>query len=359
MAGHPPPAPVPPLLQLPPLQIPPPQQQGGPAGQAQVVVMRMMQPARQPTSRAGELMEAVNFKVLADMQGRSACVTLLRPNGPWTELPYEFTDSVFHATQGLRVHELILKCHQLKSLPGNFGQLNSLCLLDLSFNDLERVPEVLGQIHQLRQLRLQHNHITSVPTTLGQRLGNLKVLSLQHNKLTTLPSGLCSCVSLQVLNVQGNRIESFSEDFAKLVNLKQLHASSNALEFLPAGLCTLGNLEELYLSNNNIQQINNEIANLQSLKQLHLGNNKLQFLPPCVATMQHLEGLTLTGNPMRFPPLSACRGGIRAMQHYMLTTLKDSVVEYSEGDCLINNIYYTGPDYELPTGKTSPFENID
>lgn len=366
MAGPPPIGP--PLLQLPPLQIPPQQQQQGP-GQphGRAMVMRVVQLHGQQNqlpvatvnrARDGRLMEAANFKVLADMQGRSACVSLLRPNGPWTELPDEFVESVLHATQRLPVHELILKCHQLKTLPRNTSQLNSVCVLDLSFNKLESVPDVLSELHHLHQLHLQHNHIASVPTSLGQHLGSLRVLNLQHNKLSALPAGVCSCISLEILNVEGNKIHNFSEDVEKLVTLKQLHASCNALEFLPAALCKLGNLEELYLSSNSIQHIS-DISGMRSLKQLHLANNKLQFLPPCIASMQHLQGLTLTGNPMRFPPLRACRGGVKCMQQFMLTKMENSVVDDGLGDGHIDNIYYTGSDYELETGNESPFENID
>lgn len=369
MAG-PPPGPLPPagppLLQLPPLQIPPPQQR---LGHAQAMVMRVLHPPNPPVqqnqqpaptqNRDGNFMEAGNFRVLADMNGKSACVTLLRPNGPCMKLTDEFVESVFHATQQLPIHELVLKCHQLKALPSNFSQLSSVCMLDLSFNRLESVPDVLGQLHHLRHLHLQRNQITTVPMSLGQLLGHLKVLNLQHNQLSELPVGVCSCVTLETLNVEGNKIKNFSEDIEKLINLKQLHASCNALECLPASLCKLSNLEELYLSNNSIQHVH-DISNMRSLKQLHLAYNKLQFLPPCIASMQHLQGLTLTGNPMRFPPLSACRGGVKAMQQYMLVTMENSVGDlYGEGNAIIKNIYYTGSDYELETGNESPYEDMD
>ena len=359
MAG-PPPIVRPPLLQLPPLQIPAPQA----PGQARVMVMRVIHPPGQQNPQpngdndTATLMELTHFKVLADLQGRSACVTLLRPNGPLITLPNAFVESVLRATQRLPVRELILKSHQLKTLPMNFSQMSSISLLDISFNSLEEVPPVVGQLHQLQQLHLQHNQISSVMPSLGQVLGQLKVLSLQHNQLLELPAGICSCTSLEVLNIEGNKMQTFSEDIGQLANLKQLHASCNALEFLPASLCKLSKLEELHLSNNRIQHIN-EISTMNSLKQFHLANNRLQFLPPCIASMQHLQGLTLVGNPMRFPPLSACRGGIRCMQQYMVEKMESSVMELGHGDALITNTYYTGSDYELDTGNDSPFENID
>jgi hypothetical protein len=50
---------------------------------------------------------------------------------------------------------------------------------------------------------------------------------------------------------------------------------------------------------------------------------------------------------------------VKATQQFMLDTLENSVVDYGHGDGLINNIYYTGSDYELEIGYESPFEDID
>lgn len=354
MAGLPP-APPAPLLQLRPLQIPPLQVPEQPQG----MVVRVMHPPNPHNHQQSErrLMDSINFKVLADMQGRSTCVTLLQINGPRITLPDEFVNSVACVTQNLPAQELILKHHKLNTLPENFAQVGSISILDLSFNSFEVVPDVLGDLTHLKQLYLQHNQVASLPASLG-RLAHLKVITLQHNKLCELPAGVCNCVSLEVLNIEGNKIKAFSDNIDKLVNLKQLHASCNAIESLPTSLCNLSNLEELYLSNNGIRTIN-EISNMRSLKQLHLANNKLQFLPACIANMHQLEGLTLTGNPMRFPPLSACRRGIRCMQQYMADKIASSVVDYGQGDFLITNIYYTGSDYELENGNESPYENID
>ena len=351
-----------PLLQLPPLQ--PPSAAVNHPGPGQVVIHVVPPPAssqshsQQPLNKRTTLMDSSNFKILADVQGRFACVTLLQTNGPWIQLPKEFVDSVYFATQRLSVCELVLKHHQLKTLPRNFGQLSSLFTLDLSFNQLEAIPDVVCQLHFLQHLYLQHNQISSVPRTLGSQLTHLKTLYLQYNKLPILPAGVCNCTSLQVLNVDSNHIETFSEEVGKMENLKQLHASCNALKYLPTSLYKLSNLEELYLSNNNIQHIH-DIHTMTALKQLHLANNQLQFLPLCIAHMHQLQGLTLTGNSMRFPPLSACRTGISNMQKFMLEKMKDSVLELGNGDALISNLYYTGSDYELETGNESPHENID
>lgn len=360
-----------PLLQLPPLQIPPPPG----AGQ---VVMHMVHPPNnpllpgQPNQRGppppplpiltdgnlGSLMDLSNFKVLAYMKGTSTCVTLLKPNGPWIQLPNEFVESIVHATRGIPVHELILKYHQLRSLPTNLGELGSLCELELSYNCLEVIPAVLCQLHQLQQLHLQHNSISVVPESMGTDLGKLQALHMQHNKLTELPVGICRSTSLQFLDVDNNQIQSFSEEIKNMKNLKQLHAACNILEALPTSLHTLCNLEELYLSNNHIQQIH-DISKMSSLKQLHLANNRLQFLPACIAIMSQLQGLTLMGNPLRFPPLSACRGGVKHLQHYMLEKMEKSVVDLGQGDAVITNLYYTGSDYELETANDSPFEDIE
>lgn len=355
----------PPLLQLPPLQIPPPPGPNlqhvfyppnlpGPGPPRHNQQLQGQPPSPLNTEEA--LMDQSNFKVLVDMRGRSACVTLLQPHGPWMQLPNRFVESLLHATERVLVHDLILKHHQLRSLPENFDRLSSLSVLDLSFNRLEAVPDVLCQLRQLQQLCLQHNKITAIPQCLGEQLGNLKILYLQHNNLFELPEGVCSA-SLETLDVNDNKICSFSEEVGKMTSLKQLHASCNTLNFLPVSLYKLDKLEELYLSNNHIQHISSEIHSMTSLKQLHLANNKLQFLPVCIAAMHQLQGLTLTGNNMRFPPLSACRAGIQHLQQYMMDKVESSIVDFGCGNVIITNLYYAGSDSE--TGNESPFEDID
>lgn len=307
------------------------------------------------------LMPLTNFKVLANMQGKSACVTVLLPNGPQVHLPNEFVASVVHATRGLPVTEMIIKHHQLESLPINFNRLHSITFLDLSCNRLGGVPGVITELQELRELHLEHNRISLITEPLGEKLPHLKVLQLQHNKLSELPAPICRSTSLQVLNINNNNIQVFSEELGKMTSLKELHAANNILEFLPISISKLVNLEELHLSNNSIHHIQ-DISSMTSLKQLHLANNLLQFLPPCFASMHQLQGLTLVGNTMRFPPLSACRKGVRHMQQYMLDHMTNCVTDYGPGqggDAIITNLYYTGSDYELETGNQSPFEDID
>lgn len=307
------------------------------------------------------LMDLTNFKVLANMQGKSACVTVLLPNGPRVHLPNEFVASVVHATQGLPVTEMIIKHHRLENLPRNFNALHSISFLDLSCNSLGSMPDVICELQELKELHLEHNQITQITEPLGEQLPHLKVLHLQHNKLSELPAVICRSTSLQVLNINNNKVQVFSEELGKMRNLKELHATNNALEYLPVTISELANLEELHLSNNHIDHIN-DISSMASLKQLHLANNRLQFLPACIASMHQLQGLTLTGNAMRFPPLSACRRGIRHMQQYMVERINNSVVDYGpgqRGDAIITNLYYTGSDYELETGNESPYEDID
>ena len=345
--------------QLPPLQIPLPPD----FPQGQVMAAQVVQPPAQAQhqrnshSNHDHLMCSSNFKVLTDLQGRSTCVTLLFPQGPWKELPKEFVASVHQATESVPVTEMVLKGHQLQCLPCTFHQLKSITILDLSSNCIEAIPDVLCELQQLREMYLQHNLISTIPNGVAG-LSNLRALHLQYNKLTTVPVGVCRCVSLQFLNVENNSIETLSEDIGELKNLKVLQATSNSLRYIPVSINKLHLLEELYLGDNNIQEIH-KLSGLTSLKQLHLACNKLHFLPPCIVDMQKLEGLTLTGNQMRFPPLSACRSGVSGIRQYMQDKIRRSMIEYGEGDYLMTNLYYTGLDYEQDARSLSPTELID
>lgn len=313
------------LPPLPPLQIPPPP--GPPQAQGPVMAAIQIiqpQPAVQQQGAGGQdfqgrsLMCPSNFKVLTDLQGKSTCVTLLSPRGPWIQLPLEFVASVSMATEHVPITEMVLKRHQLRCLPPNFSSLINLAVLDLSYNHLECVPEAICRLVKLELLYLQHNSICEVPDSFGM-LAQLKELQLQHNKLATVPTGVCQCTALQILNVDFNVIQYLSEDIGLLRNLKRLSATSNILQQLPVTINQMKLLEELYLANNELGQLS-ELPGLTALKQLHLAGNKLDGLPLSILQLQLLEGITLTGNPMKNLPMAVRRKGISGIRQYMEET---------------------------------------
>ncbi|WP_019988145.1 leucine-rich repeat domain-containing protein [Rudanella lutea] len=75
---------------------------------------------------------------------------------------------------------------QLRSLDARIGQLKSLEVLDLGYNQLDYLPDTLGDLPNLRKLIVRNNLLSSVPASLSQ-LPKLELLDIRHNPIETLP----------------------------------------------------------------------------------------------------------------------------------------------------------------------------
>ena len=258
------------------------------------------------------------MKCTANIHEGTACVTLDRWQGIWSQLPNEFVESALHASSGMQIRHLILKHHQLSHLPGNFssqhtGLPNSLVTLDLSHNWFSSLPAAVCDLRTLEELHLNHNCITALPEQISN-LTRLTTLSLQTNRLPALPVCVCTLTSLTTLNAEDNMIETVPPEICQLQLLRQLYLKCNRILFLPQRIVELHSLEELHLSNNRLESV--ELGGMRSLRQLHLASNQLRALPLSLVRLE-LQGLTLSNNPLTFPPMSVCRRGLPAMKAYM------------------------------------------
>ncbi|KAB7732420.1 hypothetical protein F5984_00180 [Rudanella paleaurantiibacter] len=75
---------------------------------------------------------------------------------------------------------------QLRSLDARIGQLKSLEVLDLGYNQLDYLPDTLGDLVNLRKLIARNNLLSSVPASLSH-LPKLELLDIRHNPITTTP----------------------------------------------------------------------------------------------------------------------------------------------------------------------------
>lgn len=76
-----------------------------------------------------------------------------------------------------------------------------------------------------------------------------------ENLLRVLPNELCSCSSLTILSVRGNKLSKIPVDIGRLTKLRVLNLVNNFLATLPVTILNLTNLSALWMSDNQSQPL--------------------------------------------------------------------------------------------------------
>jgi internalin A len=107
-------------------------------------------------------------------------------------------------------------------------------MLSLSNLGLKKVPESLREVRTLEVLWLDGNKIQELPPWIGE-LSALKVITLSKNHLRTLPPAIGSLRELRYFSLEENRIEQLPETLRTLP-LKLLNLRSNPALGLPESI---------------------------------------------------------------------------------------------------------------------------
>ena len=187
--------------------------------------------------------------------------------------------------------------NQLTSIPQEIGQLTSLTSMDLRNNQLTSIPLEIWQLTSLTHLFLADNQLTSIPSEIGQ-LTSLTSLLLANNQLTSIPPEIGQLTSLMVLDLGRNRLTSIPLEIGQLTNLTGLGLASNQLTTILQEIGQLTSLTNLSLSSNQLTSIPSEIGQLTSLTILSLGSNQLTSIPPEIGQLTSLTNLYLLNNQL-------------------------------------------------------------
>jgi len=124
---------------------------------------------------------------------------------------------------------MIISNRRLKIIPEALGDIESLEVLDLSFNQFTKIPDWIFNLKNLKKLNLSRNTISELSINSNPD-SNLTELDLSHNSLTKVPTGIENLSKLESLDLQSNQIKILNtEELQKISNLKSLSIAINKL----------------------------------------------------------------------------------------------------------------------------------
>jgi len=147
-------------------------------------------------------------------------ITFLASNNAIPHLPNGFCTRLFAITK-LSLHD-----NRLTQLPGDFGVLANLEVLDLSYNSFAAFPEnvrkyrshvliesllfspptKIGSCTKLQEIDFGWNRLQYIPGSVFPKLKYLKKLTLCGNQLTALPREIGQCTLLTLLVLRNNKL---------------------------------------------------------------------------------------------------------------------------------------------------------
>lgn len=99
---------------------------------------------------------------------------------------------------------LDLSSQNLRELPSNIFDNNSVTILDVSHNTLTgALPAEIRQLTNLEELDASDNLLTGIPAEIGQ-LRQLRIANFANNNISGLPLEIGNLTNLETLDLRGN-----------------------------------------------------------------------------------------------------------------------------------------------------------
>ena len=157
------------------------------------------------------------------------------------------------------------------------------CALDAAF------VRSLANVSSLARLELDNTELSELPLELPGRLSYLTELVIVKNAITYVPDSLCSCSSLESINLASNLLRSLPDGVGRLAMLRRLLVMNNTLVSLPSSLSQLHQLVEVDARINCITAVP-PAAQLAALRVLRLDSNRVKAFPERLSeSVRHLS----------------------------------------------------------------------
>ncbi|RWS27931.1 chaoptin-like protein [Leptotrombidium deliense] len=211
---------------------------------------------------------------------------------------------------------------------------SSLSSLSLAHNLLDRVPiDALHNLNNIKWLQFRGNLIKQLPHQWSFPVSNIEILDLSHNLIASLSQSeftskvLDSNITVEVLHLDFNFIESLENDTFASVSIQLLSLSNNKISRIDANAFK-GPLESemktLDLNNNLLETYPSALTRLMRITSLYLRGNGLHTIPHfAFESMKRLQALDLSSNRLRSVPWRA----FSTLRHLLKVNLEDNEIE--------------------------------
>ncbi|XP_042942703.1 LRR receptor-like serine/threonine-protein kinase EFR [Carya illinoinensis] len=188
-------------------------------------------------------------------------------------------------------------------LPNSIGNLStSLQKFFLDGSNIKgSIFQDIGNLSSLIILDLSYNELVGLIPTAWEKLSMLQVLYLHKNRLQgPIPSNLCHLKSLFQLSLGGNElVGQIPGCINNLTLLRNLYLGANKLtSTIPLTLWSMKDLLEVDLSSNSLSgPLSLELGNMKVLRELNLSNNRLSGdIPITIGSLKDLYLLSSAQN---------------------------------------------------------------
>ncbi|KAI5083332.1 hypothetical protein GOP47_0003075 [Adiantum capillus-veneris] len=208
----------------------------------------------------------------------------------------------FAARQASASKNFVLCKMDLESIPAVVFEKESVLSLDLSHNKIQKLPMELSACSSLEVLLLEGNRIDEWPVSVFPGLPNLHRLVVAGNPIKEIPSNGFTCLnqlkSLDLSNIPARL--PVPPALSGMPGLQELHLRRLRLRDFPSEVLELSQLRILDLSQNSLTVVPKEISALVFLEELDLSDNSIMSLPAELGLLEsNLHVLKLDGNPLR------------------------------------------------------------
>ncbi|KAF4083127.1 hypothetical protein AMELA_G00136380 [Ameiurus melas] len=218
---------------------------------------------------------------------------------------------------------LRIENEEWKTLPAALVQLSQIQEWQLHRTGLQKIPHFISSFQSLIVLDLSRNAITDIPKEIG-KLIHLRELLVSYNRLKCVPEELCSCASLERVELAMNwDLDELPQQFNNLKKLHHLDLSMNQFTTIPECVVNLPALEWLDMGGNRLKRLPDDIHRMEKLHTLWLQRNELEYLPDNISRMHNLDTLVLSKNKLRdIPPL------MEGMTNLRFVNFRDNPLTY-------------------------------